>query len=107
MTNHTKTYKATIRSSRDSLNSFEKIASKLLHVKVIDQITNLLDTTVFRTTPLLIAMSSAITVGLLLLAVCYTFGYRVSSMEIMIYILILGFVVGAVFEYVRALVKKG
>lgn len=106
MTNHTKKYKETIHTTRPHLNSFEKFASKLFHLKVIEIALSSLDKTIFRTTPLLIGLGSAVTIGIFIVVVCTVFGYQIISMTVLLYILLLGFIIGAVFEYVRALIKQ-
>lgn len=99
-------YNATIKKARVELNIYEQLISRFIHMPVISSILSILEKTLFRQTPMQFGLVASVTMGLFLVSMSYLYGYQVSSLEVLVYIFGLGFIVGLVFEYVRSLLGQ-
>lgn len=99
-------YKVTISKARAELKAHEQVISRLIHLPIISSLFTILEKTLFRQTPMQFGLVASVTMGLFLVSMSYLYGYQVSSLEVLVYIFGLGFIVGLVFEYVRSLLKQ-
>lgn len=106
MTKAKTTYKATMRTAQAQLNMPEKSASKIFHQPIIKLVLDTLERTVFRIIPMQIGLGASIAIGLLIVFIAYSYGYRIVSLSILGYVFALGYLVGLVFEYVRHIVTQ-
>lgn len=99
-------YKVTIRKARAELNMHEQLISRFIHMPVIPSVLNILEKTLFRQIPMQFGLMASVTIGLFLVGISYLYGYQILSLEVLVYIFGLGFMVGLVFEYVRSLLRQ-
>lgn len=98
--------KKTLDKIRPHLNTFEQIVSRIIHKPIINFILVVLKKSFFRTVPMYFGFVVAIAIVVLMLTIAYFFGYQVTSLTILGYVFVLGFIIGFVYEYVRSLVSK-
>lgn len=99
-------YQVTIATARSRLSTPDRLLSKLLHIPAIDLVLRTLERSIFRIVPMQIALVTTITAGLLIVCIAYFYGYHIASLNVLGSVFILGFIVGAVYEYVRALIRQ-
>ncbi len=99
-------YRTALAKAQQHLRADEKVLAKLLHQPIFYVILNTLERSIFRIIPMQFALISSITVGLLIISVAYFYGYRINSLSILGSVFALGFIVGLVYEYVRALISQ-
>ncbi len=99
-------YHKAIRQNRVHLSSHEKILSKLIHQRLVELILASLENSFFRILPMQFGFIAVTIIGVFSLIVAYFYGYQITSMTALGYVFALGFLVGVVYEYVRALVKQ-
>ena len=99
-------YQVTIATAQSRLSATDRLLSKLLHTHAINLVLHALERSLFRIVPMQIALVATVTVGLLIVCVAYFYGYHIASLNVLGGVFILGFIVGAVYEYVRALIRQ-
>lgn len=99
-------YRVTLAKAQQHLRADEKILAKILHQPVIYLILHTLERSLFRIIPMQFGLISSIIVGLLVISVAYFYGYQINSLTIMGSVFVLGFIIGLVYEYVRALIHS-
>ncbi|MEK7621330.1 MAG: hypothetical protein AAB395_03165 [Patescibacteria group bacterium] len=106
MAKNSNDYKVTMKKARAELNAYERLIGKFIHLAPVSLVIGILEKTLFRQTPMQFGLVASVTMGLFLVSMSYLYGYQISSLEVLVYIFGLGFIVGLVFEYVRSLLKQ-
>jgi len=101
-----KTYQEVLDKSHHNLSQTEKVFSKIIHSSFIGITTKMLEDTVFRPTPLIVALSLSIVSGCILFIFALLFGYTVRSFEGLGFFFLFGFIIGIIYEYLRLLTRS-
>lgn len=101
-----KAYSRSLNDYRRKSSSLENFFSKVIHSSLGNAIATFLEATLFRPIPLIVGLCVAILGGLVLLIFATTFGYSIISLHSLGLMFVLGFIIGAVYEYLRLIIKS-
>ncbi len=106
MSKHHTAYHKAIRQNRVHLSTHEKLLSKVIHQRFVELVLACLERSFFRVLPMQFGFIAVTTIGSFSIFVSYFYGYQTTSLTALGYLFALGFLVGVVYEYVRAIVKQ-
>lgn len=95
--------KNTLKKIRPHLNILEQKISGAIHQPFIETLLTSIEKGPFRIVPMCFGFGAAIVAGISMLATAYFFGYQTTSLTVLGYVFVLGFVIGFVYEYLRSL----
>jgi hypothetical protein len=99
-------YQDTLSKAQSHLNKYERFLANILHNRLVYLVLDTLERSLFRIIPLQFALISSVTVGLLIIAQAYFYGYQIKSLSSLGAVFILGMIVGLIYEYVRTFIKQ-
>ncbi len=105
MPKHMNSQKILAKIDQD-LSPTEKIFIRIFHHRVISTILDSLAIFPLRETPLLFGLLSSIIIGIGMISTAHVFAYGVASLQILIPVFLLGYLVGLIYEYLTALLRQ-
>jgi len=106
MTKNKSAYQVMIIDAQARLTGPEKLVSKILHSAAVDLVLRNLDRTLFRIVPLQFGLVASVTVGILMIGIAYFYGYKINSLSMIFNVFILGYILGALYEYVHTMIRQ-
>lgn len=94
-----KSYKNTMKQMREDLPIINRVFSKLIHTKYIEEILNFIISTIFRPIPILIGSTLAFITSALSYVLAMKYGYSLAGYEYIILFLI-GWFIGIIFDLI-------
>lgn len=101
----TQMYQKAVHTAQAELSPTERSIARLLHMRPAWKIMGLLESTLFRSTPMLIGYTLALTGGLLALGTAYAFNYHIESLQVLFVLFVFGYFVGIIVDYLRLLLR--
>lgn len=99
-------YGTMIRHIQRQLRPAERRMSRFIHQNQIERMSNFLEKSIFRMTPLFIASSISLVVGVAAFLLAFIFNYQIISFNFLGPVFLLGFIIGATYEYIHSLWKR-